>query len=249
MSPDGLAGRGRPLLRPALGWAFTVPSLLAACVLGLLVWPFVGGRASFWGIAPRVIRAWAAAFGIRRRMEGWEGLPEAIRSGQQPAIFVGNHASIFDPPLIISTLPCRPTFLAKRELSRLPFLGWVMGMAGFIFVDRQNRARALESLREAARRIHDGQSIAAFAEGTRSQDGQLLPFKKGVFTLALEAQVPLVPFAIHGAAAVLPRGTWRVAGVDYLIRLGRPLQVPEGTDPEALKDLAREAVAALLAPD
>ena len=238
---------GRPFLRPILGWAFTVPSLVAACILGLLVWPVVGGRNSFWAIAPRVIRAWAAAFGIRRRMEGWEELPAEIREGRQPVIFVGNHASIFDPPLIISTLPGRPAFMAKQELRKLPFLGWVMGMAGFVFVDRENRTKALESLREAARQIHEGQSIAAFPEGTRSRDGALLPFKKGVFTLAADAQVPVVPFAIRGGFEVLPKGTWRVAGVDYLIRLGRPLDPPPGADPDEVRRLAQEAVEGLLA--
>lgn len=244
---DPRPAAGRPFLRPLLGWAFTVPSLVVACLLGLLVWPVVGGRASFWGIAPWVVRAWAAIFGIRRRMEGWEALPAGIREGRQAAIFVGNHASLFDPPLIISTLPGRPVFLAKRELQRVPFLGWVMGMAGFIFIDREHRGKSRASLREAARRIHDGQSIAAFPEGTRSRDGGLLPFKKGVFTLAAEAQVPLVPFAILGGHAVLPKGTWRVAGVDYLIRLGPVLEVPDGTDPDAVRCLAQEAVAALLA--
>jgi 1-acyl-sn-glycerol-3-phosphate acyltransferase len=180
-------------------------------------------------------------------MEGWEDLPADIREGRQPAIFVGNHASLFDPPLIISTLPCRPVFLAKRELRRVPFLGWVMGMAGFVFVDRENRTGARASLRAAARQIHEGQSIAAFPEGTRSREGKLLPFKKGVFSLAADAQVPLVPFAIQGGAAILPKGTWRVAGGPYLIRMGSPLEIPSGMDADGVRRLAQSAVENLLA--
>ena len=235
----------RPVLRPFLVWLLWVPALAVATTIGLLIWPVVGGHASFWGIAPRLIRFFAWAFGIRRRIEGWERLPEAIRSGRQPAIFVGNHASLLDPPLIISTLPCRPVFLAKKELRSVPFLGWAMGMAGFIFVDRANPARARASLSVAARRIHDGQSIAAFPEGTRSLDGQVLSFKKGVFGLAGEAEVPVVPFAIRGGARILPKGTWRVAGGPYLIRIGEPL--PPLRDAEAVRNSARQAVDALLA--
>ncbi len=237
----------RPFWRPFGVWLLCGPLLAAATILGLLLWPLVGGRNSFWGIAPRFIRLFASAFGIRRTLEGWERLPLPIQDGRQPAIFVGNHASLFDPPLIISTLPCRPVFLAKRELRRVPFLGWAMGMAGFIFVDREHRARARASLLEAARLIRGGQSIAAFPEGTRSLDGTVLPFKKGVFSIVAEAQVPLVPFAIRGGAAILPKGTWRVAGGPYLIKVGPPLEIPPGMDANGVRLLAQAAVESLLA--
>jgi 1-acyl-sn-glycerol-3-phosphate acyltransferase len=222
--------------------------MLALAVLAaFLLAPFLGGRKAFWTVAPRYIRFTAWTFGIRRRLEGWEALPEPFRTGAQPAVFIGNHASLFDPPLLISTLPCHPVFVAKRELAWVPFLGWVIWLAGFIFIDRGHRAKAVASLRAAARRIHDGQSIAAFPEGTRSTDGALLPFKKGVFNLALEAGVPLVPFAIRGGAAVLPKGDWRVAGEDYVIRVGDPLPQAPGEDVEALRLRAQAAVAALIA--
>ncbi|MFN8011998.1 MAG: lysophospholipid acyltransferase family protein [Holophagaceae bacterium] len=239
----------RPFLRPLLGWALGAPMLALAVLLAFLLAPFLGGRRAFWTVAPRYIRFTAWTFGIRRRLEGWEDLPEALRSGAQPAVFLGNHASLFDPPLLISTLPCHPVFVAKRELAGVPFLGWVIWLAGFILIDRGNRAKAVASLRAAAKRIHDGQSIAAFPEGTRSTDGRLLPFKKGVFNLALEAGVPLVPFAIHGGAAVLPKGDWRVAGEDYVIRVGPPLEVVPGEDAESLRTRAERAVRALMAGD
>jgi len=235
---------GRPLWRPLLVWAWAGPALVAACCLGLLLWPFSGGFRAFWTVAPHYIRMVAASFGIRRGLTGWEALPEAIREGRRPAVFVGNHASLFDPPLLISTLPCPAAFLAKRELFRIPFLGWVMAMAGFIPIDRGNRARAHASMRDAARIVREGRALAAFPEGTRSLDGQLLPFKKGVFTLAVEAGVPVVPFAIQGGVAIVPKGTWRVAGGPYRIVLGAPLD--PGSDPEALRVAAAAAVASLL---
>jgi 1-acyl-sn-glycerol-3-phosphate acyltransferase len=223
--------------------------LALAVLLAFLLAPFLGGPRAFWTVAPRYIRFTAWTFGIRRRLEGWEDLPEPFRTGAQPAVFIGNHASLFDPPLLISTLPCHPVFVAKRELARVPFLGWVIRLAGFIFIDRANRARAVASLHAAAKRIHDGQSIAAFPEGTRSTDGSLLPFKKGVFNLALDAGVPLVPFAIRGGAAVLPKGDWRVAGEDYVIRVGPPLEAVAGEAVESLRARAEAAVRALMEPD
>jgi len=222
--------------------------LAAAVILAFLLAIFVGGASGFWILAPRYIRFTAWTFGIRRRLEGWDALPIDIREGRRPVVFLGNHASLFDPPLLISTLPCRAVFVAKRELAWVPFLGWVIWLAGFIFIDRGNRARAAASLHAAAQRIHDGQSIIAFPEGTRSVDGSLLPFKKGVFNLAAEAEVALVPFAIQGGARVLPKGDWRVAGEDYVIRLGAPIPVTPGTDPEALRLAAHTAVAALMRP-
>jgi 1-acyl-sn-glycerol-3-phosphate acyltransferase len=235
----------RPFLRPLLVWAWAGPALVVACCLGLLLWPWIGGYRAFWTIAPHYIRLVAWSFGIRRSLEGWEDLPLGIQDGSQPAIFVGNHASLFDPPLLISTLPCHLAFLAKRELFKLPFLGWVMTMAGFIPIDRGNRSRALGSMQDAASLVRNGRCLAVFPEGTRSQNGSLLPFKKGGFAIAAEAGVPVVPFAIQGGVEIVPKGTWRVAGGAYRIRMGTPLE--PGMDAERLRMASYEAVAKLLA--
>ncbi len=236
----------RPLLRPWIVWILGGLALAFSVVLCFVLAPFVGGRRAFWLIAPRYIRGTAWAFGIRRSLEGWETLPPGIREGTQPAIFVGNHASLFDPPLMISTLPCCPVFVAKRELIRVPFLGWVIWLAGFIFIDRSRIQASRRSLQEAAERIRAGQSIIAFPEGTRSLDGRLLPFKKGVFNLAFEADVAVVPFAIHGGAEVLPKGTWRVKGAPYRICVGEPLEPGAFKDADALRQAAESAVAGWL---
>ncbi|GLH71270.1 hypothetical protein GETHPA_28030 [Geothrix rubra] len=236
----------RPLLRPLLVWILGALALALAVLTCFLLAPFLGGPGAFWAVAPGYIRGTAAAFGIRRRLEGWESLPEDLRSGARAAVFIGNHTSQFDPPLLISTLPSRPVFVAKKELARVPFLGWVIWLADFIFIDRDRRESALRSLAAAARRIHDGQSLAAFPEGTRSATGGLLPFKKGVFALAFEAGVPVVPLAIHGGREILPRGTWRVRGGTYRITVGTPLETGAFPDAEALRQAAEAAVRRLL---
>lgn len=236
----------RPSLRPALVWMVGALALILSVGLCFLLAPFLGGRRAFWRVAPRYIRATARAFGIHRELEGWDDLPTDLRNDARPAVFIGNHASLFDPPLMISTLPCQPVFMAKRELARVPFLGWVMWLAGFIFIDRGHRGAARRSLKQAAFRIRAGQSIVAFPEGTRSRDGRLLPFKKGPFLLAMEAGVPLVPFAIHGGAEILPKGTWRVRGGIYRIRIGAPLEPAAFANPEDLRKAAEAAVCILM---
>lgn len=236
----------RPWLRPLLVWAFAGPALAVAVVLAFLTaalrW---SGPKGFWTIAPRYIRMVATLFGIHRQLEGWEALPEDIRSGRRPVIFIANHASHFDPPLLISTLPSHPVFIAKRELGRVPFLGWVIWLAGFIFIDRGDRSQAAASLKAATKRIHDGQSVVVFPEGTRSPDGELLPFKAGSFRIAVDAGVPLVPIAIHGGNGILPKRDWRVKGGPYRMVVGQPLAT-EGRDPAQLMAEARQVMLALL---
>jgi 1-acyl-sn-glycerol-3-phosphate acyltransferase len=236
----------RPYFRPLLVWIFGALALALSVCLCFLLAPFLGGPGAFWTVAPRYIRGTARAFGIRRELEGWEALPQDLRSGARPAVFIGNHTSLFDPPLMISTLPCRPVFVAKRELAGIPFLGWVIWLADFIFIDRRDRNAAMASLEEAAIRIRTGQTIVAFPEGTRSHDGRLLPFKKGAFALAFEAGVPVVPFAIHGGPDILPTGAWRVRGGAYRITIGAPLESHAFPDAEALREAAESAVLGLL---
>jgi len=214
--------------------------------MGFLLSPFLGRRKAFWFIAPTWVRQMAGVFGIQRQMVGWERLPEEIRDGRQPAIYLANHASLFDPPLIVSTLPCRPVFIAKKELARVPILGWIISLAGFIFIDRSHRARAMESLRSAAERIRDGQSIAAFPEGTRTRTGNLLPFKKGIFNLAWEAGVPVIPMGIQGGFRILPPGHWRVNPGHYVLSIGQPLSPESFEKPDELRLASEAAMESLL---
>ncbi len=239
----------RPLLRPALGWLFGVPALAVAVLCAFVLAPFLGRRRAFWAMAPGYIRMMAALFGIRRSLEGWEALPTEIQQGEQPVVFIANHQSHLDPPLIISTLPSHPVFLAKRELAYVPFLGWVIWLAGFIFVDRMDRSRAVVSVDDAASRIRRGQSVVVFPEGTRGRHGRLLPFKKGSFTLAMKAGVPIIPLAIHGGAEILPRGDWRVKGSAYRLKVGAPIDPSHVQDAEQLKLEAESRLADLLRED
>jgi len=232
----------RPFLRPILVWILAGPWMAILTLAGFLLAPFIGGARAFWIVAPLYLRQVKVLFGIRCTLEGWEDLPEAIRSGQRPAIFVGNHSSLLDPPLVIANLPSRPVFLVKKELAYVPVLGWIIWLAGFIFIDRSSRRSSLASLKNAARQIREGQSLAAFPEGTRSRDGRLLPFKKGAFALAMESGVPVIPLGIRGGLEVLPKGTWRVASAAYRLRVGTPLYPGDFPDLESLRSAAVQAL-------
>jgi 1-acyl-sn-glycerol-3-phosphate acyltransferase len=121
-------------------------------------------------------------------------------------IFVTNHASMFDTPAIMSVLP-RVRILFKKELSYVPIWGWALKWGHHIMVDRAKGSEAMKSLDRAAAAIKTGGSVILFAEGTRSRDGKLQPFKRGAFTLAAKSGVPIVPIAINGSFKILPKNS------------------------------------------
>ena len=124
-------------------------------------------------------------------------------------IFVTNHASMFDIPAIMSVLP-RVRIMFKKELSYIPIWGWALKWGHHIMVDRAKGSEAMKSLDRAAAAIKTGGSVVLFAEGTRSRDGKLQPFKRGAFTLAAKSAVPIVPIAINGSFKILPKGSFDI---------------------------------------
>jgi 1-acyl-sn-glycerol-3-phosphate acyltransferase len=132
-----------------------------------------------------------------------EDLPDPERH----YVVVSNHQSLADIP-VLCHLPWEMKWLAKAELFRLPFVGWMMRLAADIPVHRGRRAKAADALRRASRTLESGCSIMVFPEGTRSRDGRVAPFSDGAFHLALRTRVPILPVAVHGSGGCLPRGTW-----------------------------------------
>lgn len=126
----------------------------------------------------------------------------------EPAIYASNHASQLDIPIICTRVNRPMFFIGKIELKKIPVLSQYMKIVGMIFVDRKNRERAMASMRTAILDIQGGKSIAAFPEGTRTKTGELLPFKKGVFTISKEGRIPIVPIAVIGSAKALASGSF-----------------------------------------
>ncbi len=139
-------------------------------------------------------------------------------------IFMSNHQSNFDIPVLYSALPVQFRWLAKAELFRIPIFGSSMRGAGYISIDRSNRKSAFQSLARAAEAIRGGTSVMIFPEGTRSRDGLLLPYKKGGFVLAVDAGVPIVPVVISGTHAIMPKGHLLIRRQWVRVHIGRPIE-------------------------
>ena len=151
-------------------------------------------------------RLWARGllgfWGVEVETEGLEHLPE-----QGPYILMANHQSHADVPILFSTLPIIPGFLAKKELAKIPFLAMALRNGGHVLIDRADRSHATRALKIAADEIRSGKTLAIFPEGTRGRQDRLAPFKKGGFLIAKKARVPVIPLAISGSRHILPRDT------------------------------------------
>lgn len=142
-------------------------------------------------------------------------------------VYMANHQSMMDVPVLICTLPCETRMLAKRGLFQIPIFGWSLRSGGFIPVDRKDLAAARETFAAAIRCLERGRSILLFPEETRSEDDELLPFKSGGFLMALKTGYPIVPVGIRGTGAARPRGSVVNRPQQVEIRYGRPIDVRE----------------------
>lgn len=181
-------------------------------------------------------RIWApgALWMLGARLEV-EGLPTLDLS--QSYLFVANHTSQLDIPVLFAALPIPLRFLAKQELRRVPLVGHFIAAMGMVFIDRGQSEAARRSIEDLAASLAAGMSLMAFPEGTRSRDGQLQPFKTGAFVAAIKAGVPVVPLYIHGAAKVLPAKTMRVRPGCVDLTVGKPVP-SQGLDLEDRRELA-----------
>lgn len=142
-------------------------------------------------------------------------------------LFLPNHQSLFDIPVLFATVPGPVRFLAKRSLFRIPIFGWAMKAGGFIPVDRKDRSSAKESFQAAATQLSSGTSVVIFPEGTRALGNVLLPFERGGFLLALKSGLPLVPVGIQGGFAIQPRGSFAIRPGEVEVVFGEPIRAAD----------------------
>ena len=139
-------------------------------------------------------------------------------------VFMSNHQSLYDIPALLATLPLPAFFFAKRSLFQIPIFGWALKAGGFISIDRRDRSRARESFAKAVKSLQKGRSTVIFPEGTRSLDGELLPFERGGFLLAIKSGAAIVPAGIRGTLEVRKKGGWKVTPGRIRIAYGSPME-------------------------
>ena len=151
-------------------------------------------------------------------------------------VYVSNHASMFDIPAVIAGIPGQIRLVYKKELEKIPIFGWGLKYGSYVGVDRGRGAEAQKSLDEAVAKIKNGESVLLFAEGTRTLDGKLQPFKRGAFHIAVRAGVPVVPLTINRSYAILPKHTISInpGSVDLILEKPIHLHREEGKETERI---------------
>lgn len=169
------------------------------------------------------------------------------RTAPQPCIYLCNHVSILDPPVVFPELP-RVAPMAKASVFRLPLLGYGMRMADFIPVEREKPESRRKAMETAVARIKKGFSLLIFPEGTRSPHGNMLPFRPGPFTMAIETQVPIVPITIAGTRDLMPKGQAGIRPGRVRLVFHPPISTAGLTmaDRDALMQRVRETIASAL---
>ena len=213
---------------PPYHWWRTVFYLIPA----ITVYTIVLGAASIVSslfdrrgyFAHRCARAWSwlilKTTGVRVAVEGLERITPGTTY-----VFVSNHQSIYDTPVIFASLPYQLRIIAKESLARFPVLGWHLKRGGHLFVDRRHPDRA-GILNRWRALVSDGLSLIIYAEGTRSPNGHVARFKAGSFLLAIEAGLPIVPVAVIGTRQVMPKGRLRTEPASVTLVVHDPIQPP-----------------------
>ena len=215
-------------------WSIYVP---VAALIGF-PWTFISGKIDLiWQLGMWGARAGVWLSGVRTRVVGLERLDP-----KQPYIFMSNHVSNIDPPVIVPLLRRRMSILAKKELFSFPVLGMALRIGQIVPVDRRNRDAAIESVKRAVEVLRSGSSMLVYPEGTRTRNGRLLPFKKGPFHMALEAGIPVVPLTIVGAYEIWPKGKFAIHPGTATLIVHAPIDPKQFGNREELTEAVRRQI-------
>jgi 1-acyl-sn-glycerol-3-phosphate acyltransferase len=214
--------------------ALSIPSAIIFIPLAMIT----GDIMPLYCVGCSIARAGLWMAGIRVEVMGRERIP-----ANTACIFMANHVSNLDPPVLIPMIPGRISSFLKRSLMSLPALGYAMKLAEFIPVDRAgSTANAKRSVDAAKAVLAKGIHITTFVEGTRSKDGRMLPFKKGPFYLAMESGAQCLPVSIHGTETMMAKGSMRIkAGTAHIV-FHEPINPCDYATREELSQAVRTAI-------
>ncbi len=219
-------------------WALFIP---LAGLVGI-PWTFATGKIDFlyriatWGAFRGVLLA-----GVKVETVGLDRLDPACNY-----IFMANHVSNIDPPILVPLIPRRTSVLVKRELFSIPILGYAMRLGDLVAVDRANREAAVDSVRRAVEVLQRGLNMVIFPEGTRSRDGRMLPFKKGPFYLATDSGVAVVPVSMVNTFQIWPKGHFYIKPLTARVVFHEPLNPNDFATRDDLMNAVRNKVGSAL---
>lgn len=232
------------MIRTAIGAVRTICALLFLIVLvppaALITfpWTFITGKINFlYFIGMGLAHLAARISGAKIKLVGLDKLDPA-----GTYIFMSNHVSNLDPPVLVPMIPRRTSVLAKKEIWRIPILGKALDLAEIVPVERHNRESAVQSIKRAGEVMRHGINMTIYPEGTRSPDGRLLPFKKGPFHLAAETGFPIVPVTILGTEEMMPKGSNIVRSGTATLVFHPPIDPGKFAEREDLMQAVRAAI-------
>jgi len=180
--------------------------------------------------------------GMELEVRGKENLPK-----QGPALYVATHKSVFDIVILLTIIDDPTIFIGKKEVQKMPFVNQWFDALGCIYIDREDKRKALQSILEGINELKSGQSIALFPEGTRNISNEILPFKEGGFKLASKSNVPIIPIALSNTHKVFEEKK-RIQKTRVVVNIGKPVETGELTKEEIayLPKLVEEKVGKLM---
>lgn len=227
-------------------WLIAGPVFVVLTILTALVTACGStfGNRDFWGYWPAHYwsRLTCWIFLINVKVNGRENI-----ENKQSYVFVANHQGAYDIWTIYGFLNHNFKWLMKKELEKVAFIGWACKCAGHVFVDDSTISGIRETISEAESTLKDGMSLTIFPEGSRSWDGNMIPFKRGAFMLAAEFKLPVVPVTINGSFKAMPRSTYQMTPTTIRLTIQKPIYPGErGFNTKALMEQCREAIASEL---